>query len=140
MTFNILIVIVQCTMLWCIANVLQRAEAVTISLENNKNFEVFIARFGCAVALNLKCIPEFAKSLKLMKFVNNNPDEFRQSRIPFIIGLTQFLVNVGAETINVLYLMVFDNVFDCIIHFINMSVIMEVSNIYYSSLMSNELK
>jgi hypothetical protein len=57
-----------------------------------------------------------------------------------MIGLMQFLVNVFAEGCNILYLQTFDTVQNCIIHFINMSVIMDVSAIYYRSLGANELK
>jgi len=91
-------------MLYCLIDVLLRDEAVTPSIENNRGFEVFIARFGCTVALHLQCAPEFQKSLRLMKFVNNNPHKFRQSEIPFLIALMQFMVNVFAEAVNMLYL------------------------------------
>lgn len=61
-------------MLGCLVDVLSRDEAVAMKMSNNNSFEVFIARFGCTTALHLQCAPEFAKALKLMKFVNNNPD------------------------------------------------------------------
>jgi hypothetical protein len=76
-TYNLLIVIVQVTMLVCLMSVLFRDESVTVSIKNNNSFQVFVARFGCTVALHLQCGPEFTKSMKLMKYVNNNPDSFR---------------------------------------------------------------
>lgn len=61
-------------------------ETYEISVASNSQFLVFMTRFGCINALHLQLVPEFAKAMRLMNFVNNNPEEFSQSRIPFLIG------------------------------------------------------
>lgn len=60
--------------------------------DTNANFSIVIARFGCCIALHLKCIPDYTKGMKLMNFANNNPDDFLSSRLAFFIGLMQCLV------------------------------------------------
>ena len=99
-----------------------------------------MTRFACINALHLQLVPEFAKSQRLMNFANNNPEEFRQSRIPFVIGLIQFLISLFSEIVNLWLLQSYDDVFRCIIHYVTMAVVCDLSKIYYAALGADQLK
>lgn len=110
------------------------ADETDVSTQSNSQFLVFMTRFACINALHLQLVPEFAKSQRLMNFANNNPEEFRQSRIPFVIGLIQFLISLFSEIVNLWLLQSYDDVFRCIIHYVTMAVVCDLSKIYYAAL------
>ena len=71
--------------------------ALTIKFYENENdeysisyadsFTLFSIRFICAIALHAVIFPEVRKGMIIMKYVNNHPESFRSSNIPFFIGL-----------------------------------------------------
>jgi hypothetical protein len=105
------------------------------------DFSVFYVKFPCAIALHFCLYPEVAKGMELMKFCNNHPELFVAggSEISFFIAFIQVFTAILAEAINITLLTNQHTVDHCIIHFVALEVIMEVSSLYYESLLHNKL-
>jgi hypothetical protein len=101
------------------------------------NFNLFLVKFPCCIALHFVLCPEVAKGMELMKFANNHPDEFVQygSEISYLIGLAQALIAAAAEVICVLLLVNQAAVDECIVYFLALKVLIEVSKFYFESLL-----
>mmetsp|Transcript_11642 Transcript_11642/g.17667 ORF Transcript_11642/g.17667 Transcript_11642/m.17667 type:complete len:211 (-) Transcript_11642:29-661(-) len=106
------------------------------------SYTVFFLKFPCSVALHFVLYPEVAKGMNLMKFANNQNDQFvtHGAEISFCLGCIQVFTALFAEAINLYMLTYQHTVQHCIIHFVALEVIMDVSNMYFESLMSNKLK
>lgn len=76
-----------------------------------------------------------------MKFANNHPELFvpSGSEISYCIACIQVFCALLAECINITLLTSQHTVDHCIIHFVALEVIMEVSSLYYESLLHNKL-
>jgi len=76
-----------------------------------------------------------------MKFANNHPELFVScgSEISYGIACIQVFCALLAESINIILLTSQHTVDHCIIHFVALEVIMEVSSLYYESLLHNKL-
>lgn len=110
--------------------------------EFSHSFTVFFVKLPCTIALHLLLYPEVATGLDIMKFANQNPDLFigNGAEIAFILGLIQVFMAVFCEAINV-FLLTYQHTTDhCIIHFVALEVIMEVTNYYFEAMMDNKLK
>jgi len=105
------------------------------------DFSVFYVKFPCAIALHFCLYPEVAKGMELMKFASNHHELFvpAGSEISFCIAFIQVFCAVLAEIINITLLTNQHTVDHCIIHFVALEVIMEVSSLYYESLLHNKL-
>lgn len=81
--------------------------------------------------------PEVAKGMELMKFANNHPDDFVQygSEIAYLIGLAQAAIAATAEVICVTLLVNQKDVGECIVYFLALKVLIEVSKFYFESLL-----
>ena len=101
------------------------------------DFNLFLVKFPCCIALHFVLCPEVAKGMELMKFANNHPDEFVQygSEISYMIGFIQGSIALAAEIICVTLLVNQSKVDECIIYFISLKVLIEVSAFYFESLM-----
>ena len=106
------------------------------------SFAVFYIKFPCAIALHFCLYPEVAKGMNLMKFANNQHAMFVEggSEISYVIGLVQVIMALTAEAINLHMLSLQHTIQHCIMHFVALEIIMEVSNLYFESLMNNKLK
>lgn len=106
------------------------------------SYAVFIVKFPCAIALHICLYPEIAKGMNLMKFANNQHELFVDggSQIGYLLGCVQVFTALFAEGINLFMLTYQHTVSHCIIHFVALEVILEVSNLYFESLMGNKLK
>ena len=62
------------------------------------------------------------------------------SELSFLLGLLQVGVAISCELLNIYMLKYQHNIQNCIVYFISFLVIMEVSNMYFESLMNNKLK
>lgn len=80
-----LIFLAQLGMMACMVGEMVNDKDI-VDFSTNNSYSLIITRFSCTIALHLKCTPEFAKGMKLMNFVNNNPSEFVASRLAFMIG------------------------------------------------------
>merc|ERR1719473_1342914 len=80
--------------------------------------------------------------MNLMKFANNHSEDFVRlgSEIGFMLGGIQVLTALIAEVINLWLLSLQHTISPCIMHFVALEVIMEVSNYYFEALMNNKLK
>jgi hypothetical protein len=105
------------------------------------SFSVFYVKFPCAIALHFCLYPEVAKGMELMKFTNNHAELFVPggSEISYFIALIQVSTALLAEGINITLLTGQHTVDHSIIHFVALEVIMEVSSLYYESLLHNKL-
>jgi len=79
--------------------------------------------------------------MELMKFCNNHPELFVAggSEISYMIAFIQVFCALLAEVINITLLTNQHTVDHCIIHFVALEVIMEVSSLYYEALLHNKL-
>lgn len=102
-----------------------------------KDFNLFVVKFPCTIALHLVLCPEVAKGMELMKFANNHPALFVENgaEISYLIGMTQAFCAFAAEAISVFLLVNQEKADECIIYFISLKVIIEVSAFYFESLM-----
>mmetsp|Transcript_12167 Transcript_12167/g.20511 ORF Transcript_12167/g.20511 Transcript_12167/m.20511 type:complete len:217 (-) Transcript_12167:89-739(-) len=139
---TLLVALVVTIMLTCMMYAIVTNEAGEYTPAFSHSFAVFIVKLPCAVALHFALYPEVAKGMGLMKFSNNQPDLFVEggSQIGFLIGCVQVFTSIFAEGINLFMLTYQHTVSHCIIHFVALEVIMEVSNLYFESLMGNKLK
>lgn len=129
-------------MLECMAFAITSNENGLYTPALSHSFAVFYIKFPCAIALHFYLYPEVAKGMNLMKYANNQVDDFVQngSEISFIIGLTQVSMALIAEYINIKLLSAQHTISHSIMHFVALEIIMEVSNLYFESLMNNKLK
>ena len=106
------------------------------------NFTVFWVKLPCSVALHFVLYPEVAKGMNMMKFANNQCHLFvpNGAVISYFLGFIQASTALLTEGINVYLLTYQHSVEHCIIHFVALEVIMEVSNLYYEALLGNKLK
>lgn len=106
------------------------------------SYAVWIVKFPCAVALHFFLYPEVANGMNIMKFANQQCDLFVPygSEISFILGLISVSTALLCEFVNIYMLAYQHTVQHCIIHFVALEVIMEISNMYFESLKSNKLK
>ena len=93
--------------------ILSMVGCLLLQLNNEANekyfhddFNLFLVKFPCCIALHFVLCPEVAKGMELMKFANNHPDEFvlYGSEISYLIGLSQALISLAAEVICVMLL------------------------------------
>ena len=135
---TLIVAFVVCSMLGCMVY-----QIVTSTSETAfpHDFSVFYVKFPCAIALHFCLYPEVAKGMELMKFANNHPELFVNggSEISYCIAFIQVFTALVAEAINIVLLSNQHTVDHCIIHFVALEVIMEVSSLYYESLMHNKL-
>lgn len=106
------------------------------------NFPLFYVKIACVMALHFVIYPEVSKGLNIMKLANQHPDMFVEngSNVSYILGFIQVLTAMVTEGVN-LYMLAFQHTIQhCIIHFVAFEVIIELSNMYYESLMNNILK
>jgi hypothetical protein len=106
------------------------------------NFPLFYVKIACVMALHFVIYPEVSKGLNIVKLANQHPDMFVDNGdvISVILGYIQVLTAVVTEGVN-LYMLTFQHTIQhCIIHFVAFEVIIELSNMYYESLMNNLLK
>lgn len=56
--------------------------------EEKSSLAVLIVKLPCAIALHLSLYPEVRKGMVIMKFANNQPEQFMDSgsEISFVIG------------------------------------------------------
>ena len=103
---------------------------------------MFFVKFPCAYALHFALYPEVAKGLNIMKFANNQADQFVVwgSEVAYCLGFIQFFTAISGELINIYMLSRQVTVRYCIIYFVALKVIMEVSNLYFNSLMNLKFK
>ena len=107
-----------------------------------RSFLVFYVKLPCAIALHFCLYPEVAKGMNLMKFANNQCDQFVEygSEVSFGVGFIQVFTALLAEYINIKLLISQTKVELCIIHFVALEVIMEIAALYFKSLMNFKLK
>lgn len=105
-------------------------------------FAVWFVKFPCTLALHFVLCPEVTNGMNLMKFANNQPHQFVPygSEVTYILGLCQVCSALLCEGICIYMLSYQHTVSHCIIHFVALEVIMEVSNLYFESLKQNPLK
>ena len=92
----IIIGIVQVSMIVCFLGEQLETEKHP-DFRNPVPFAGKLCRFACAIVMHCKLVPEFAKAMQLMKFANNNPELFINSKVAFAIGLQQFFVALIVE-------------------------------------------
>ena len=136
--FSLVIFLVQITMMVCMVfeNI---SQGLSPGFDTNNKFPVLIARFACSVALHLKFIPDFAKGMKLINFVNNNPELFLSSRIAYLIGFMQIVIAFLGECLNLYNLQCYEEVHSCMIHFVTLLIICELNTIYFGAQIDNKL-
>jgi len=139
---SLIIAFIIVSMLSCMGYAILTNEADGYTLELPKTFPLWFVKFPCAIALHLSLYPEVAKGMNLMQFSNNQSHLFVEggSEISFILAFVQVQTALFAEMINIWILVTQRDISNCVIYFVALHVIMEVSNLYFSSLMGNKLK
>lgn len=133
--------IVVC-MLTCMLIAILQNEQGKYTNEFSHSFAVFYIKFPCCIALHLSLYPEVAKGMEIMKFTNQQCDLFEGngSQIGFMLGFIQVASAIFCEIVNIYLLTYQHTVEHCIIHFVALEVIMEISKMYLESLQGNALK
>lgn len=106
------------------------------------NFPTFYVKIACVLALHFVLYPEVSKGLNIMKLANQHPQLFVEGgdKISYVLGLIQVSLALICEVLNLFMLTFQSTIAHCIIHFVAFKVIVDLSNMYYNSLMSNRLK
>ena len=103
-----------------------------------KRFHIFegsvalnIARVLCSFILHVTIMPEVNCSVKLMKFVINNPTGFygKQSMFPFSVALMKFIAGIMTEVCNMLVIVQSSNIENAIKDFIAFGFICELDDL-----------
>lgn len=97
---------------------------------------VFFARFTCAVALHIKITPIARKGIKLFNFCNNQAEYFTNESIPAACGLLQVVTSFAAELLNVTMLLGRHTVEKCIIDFVALVIVVDITQLYFSVMSS----
>lgn len=129
-------------LIFFVSNIMLIAMAIKIfenegdrySISYATSYTLFSIRFICAIALHVVIFPEVRRGMVIMKFVNNHPDSFRSSNIPFLIGLMQVWTAIFAEIINIYFLTHQPVVEECIIYFVAFNVVIEMPKIYFEAI------
>lgn len=126
--------------IFLVSNIMMAAMFYTVFVKDKNewsysggSFWLYVVRFVCAVALHIMLFPEVRKGLIIMKYVNNHPEKFRTSFIPFIIGGMQYFSSIWAEFINIYMLSNQHTIEHCIIHFVALEVVVELPKIFFES-------
>jgi hypothetical protein len=84
-----IIAIVQWSMMTCLFTAILNNENDEFSGKFSASFALFYVKLHCAIALHLFHYPEILKGLQLMKFANNEREQFctNGSEIAFCVGL-----------------------------------------------------
>jgi len=115
---------------------------------NHVDYKVYIAsyygllliKFISSVALHFMLYPEVGRSMQLIKYVVNHPDEFTHPYIVLCVTFTAHTINVIAEILNLFMLLYQHTVAHAIIHFVALEIIVEIPHIYMGSLLDDKLK
>lgn len=96
---TLLVMIVVLSMLFCMLIELLRITETELT----DSFIVFYVKLPCAIALHFCLYPEVAKGMNMMKFANNQCDQFVPygSEISYCIGFIQVFTGIMAEYINI---------------------------------------
>jgi hypothetical protein len=96
---------------------------------------LFLVKIPCSIALHLLLYPEIDRGLALMKFTNNNPEKFIKGGaiVSYLIGLLIMLIGCFAEIVNLLMLAYQHRISICIIHFVALEVIADLSKIVFEA-------
>ena len=78
--------------------------------------------------------------MKLMNFANNHPEKFASSKIAFGIGFLQVSISFATEIVNLALLNSYKTVDKCIINFVTLGVVLDLTKFYYKALGDNKLK
>lgn len=72
-----------------------------------ESFHLWLVKFPCAMALHLLLYPEVFNGLALMKFTNDECDQFVEygSEISWVLALVQVLIALLGEFVNIFLLL-----------------------------------
>ena len=103
---------------------------------------LWFIKFPCAIALHFTLTPQIQCGMEIMKFANQQWEQFvpNGSAISFMLGLIQVFTGVLCTFCNIVELAYQNNIQYCIVYFVALHVIMEVKNLYFESLKTNMLK
>lgn len=106
------------------------------------NFPTFLVKIACVMALHFVLYPEVAKGLNIMKLANQHHTLFVDfgASVAYLLGLTQVSLATICEFINLFMLTYQHTIAHCIIHFVAFKIVVDLSNIYFESLMNTKLK
>jgi hypothetical protein len=76
----------------------------------------------------------------MMKYISNHSEHFTNPHIAFTISLSDYLINICAEVMNIYMLLYQYKVDYCIIHFVALEIIVEIPGIYMNALIDDNLK
>ena len=106
-----------------------------------KNFSLLMTKFACSGILHLILFPSFQRSMVLMKYVNNHPDEFSHPKIVFLVTLINHIIIFTVEIINIFYLGFQDTIVNTLIYVVELGVVViTIPKVYNSSLIDDNLK
>jgi hypothetical protein len=98
------------------------------------NIEVYITRFITGTLLHMELIEEVKQGLNMLEYMNNNPDEFSNCFVPFLVACMQYFGGLIAEFTNMFMLASRTSVAECITFFVAFHVLTAIDNIYAEGL------
>ncbi len=106
MYVSLQVVLFQISMMLCLG--------YALFVDENKEFDhvfpnsmaLFYVKLPCCIALHYSIQPFIQKGMSIMKFANNQCDQFVEggSEMSFLIGLLEVLISLIAEYLNILIL------------------------------------
>jgi len=99
-----------------------------------KDVEVLIVRLICSILMHLNVKGEIQRSLRMMKFVVNHENDFRNPSTAFFIGIMQFIGGLGTEVLCIVYLSHLHDTIEIIVRFIALGAIFGINGFYARSL------
>jgi hypothetical protein len=122
-------------MLFCIFYAILVNENEEYPMHQPHNFMLMLIKAPTILALHFLLSPEVENGMRIMKFANQQHDQFVPggSQIAFILGLIQCLQALGTTIVCIRLLTFQHSIQHSIIHFVALEMIMEFGKLYFES-------
>ena len=117
-----------------------RSQHVDYNLYISAYVSLLLIKFIASIGLHFMLYPEVGRTMMLMKYVVNHPDQFTHPKIVQLVIFCAHNVNIAAEVLNLFMLLYQHTVEHAIIHFVALEIIVEIPHIYMGSLLDDHLK
>ena len=99
-------------------------------IEPADKVQVLGARFICTILMHLQVESDLRQGLKMMKYLSNQPFDFSNPGMAFVVACMQIFGGLAAEVTCIIYLSSLNKAIDTIIRFVALASIAKVDDFY----------
>lgn len=92
-----------------------------------------MCRFVCAVFMHITLSDELRQSFDTMKYALNHPWKFRSWSMAYRVGLSQMLIVISLEVVNMAFMMTSDTITDIIKDFLALLIISDFDDYFFTT-------